>query len=301
MTGAPEISVVVCTFNRARLLRGCLDSLDEQTAPNTTFEVIVVDNNSTDETLGVCSERAKRRPNLRTVLEPLQGLSHARNRGIREARGQYVAYIDDDARAFPDWVEHMLSFARRRPDVGAYGGPYSAFSEVPPPKWFPRDYGILDLGTEERELDIGREWITGSNMVFRKALLLDMGGFNVELGMKGNEVAYGEEAQLLLGMKARGIPVYAVPAMRVEHLIADYKMSLRWLLMSRYRAGRGYVLQQGGPRSLWSHLRWSVWAAGRAVVRLLAGPGPARGRLYDALAPLAYETGAVVDYFTHRK
>ena len=94
----PSISVVVCTFNRAQLAATAIESLCEQTADKSQYEVIVVDNNSQDNTREVTEDFCSRYPNLRYCLEEEQGLSHARNRGWRESRGVYVAYVDDDCR-----------------------------------------------------------------------------------------------------------------------------------------------------------------------------------------------------------
>ena len=93
----PRLSVIVCTFNRASALERCLESLRAQHADPATFEVLVIDNASPDDT----RERVERYLNgplpCRYVFEPVQGLSHARNRGAREAAAPYVTYLDDDA------------------------------------------------------------------------------------------------------------------------------------------------------------------------------------------------------------
>ncbi|MGD8380729.1 MAG: glycosyltransferase, partial [Syntrophobacterales bacterium] len=94
-----KISVIVCTYNRAELLGGTLRTLCHQTLDTSEYEVIVVDNNSTDNTREVVDEFCRRSSNVRYCFEPQQGLSHARNQGLQEAKGKYVAYIDDDARA----------------------------------------------------------------------------------------------------------------------------------------------------------------------------------------------------------
>ena len=103
-SSSPLISVVVCTFNRADLLETSLEALDEQILESSEYEVIVVDNNSTDNTLNVVEELCNRLTSLRYCFEPNQGLSHARNRGWREAMGEYVAYIDDDCKVPGQWL-----------------------------------------------------------------------------------------------------------------------------------------------------------------------------------------------------
>ena len=112
------LSIIVCTYNRESLLPLCLQSLTDQAIDKRLYEVIVVNNNSTDGTQEVAESFAEMSKNLRVVLERRQGLSHARNRGWMEAQGKFVAYIDDDAIAWPDWIYSILDFIKRHPDSG---------------------------------------------------------------------------------------------------------------------------------------------------------------------------------------
>lgn len=291
-----QISIVVCTYNRAMLLGCALQSLAKFDLEASLCEIIVVDNNSIDNTSHIVDEMSANISNLRYVKEANQGLSHARNRGWREARGEYVAYIDDDARACPDWLETMADFIRRRPKEEAFGGPYAAFAQVPIPQWYPPGYGSWDLGDEERVISVGKEWLNGTNMVFKRTLLERVGGFNTRLGMSGDTVAYGEETRLLLELDRRGVPVYYVPQMKVEHLLASYKISLRWLLNSAFQNGRCARETFDRKRSLLSHLYGVGKAGGRALCRLLFSESmPLKRRVYFACRGVAAECGALVD------
>lgn len=120
------ISVIICTYNRADLLAGALESVCQQSLAASAYEIVVVDNNSTDETPQVSRAYAERYPDVRYYIEPQQGLSYARNRDWQEARGEYVAYIDDDCQAPASWlavgqavIEHVA------PD--GFGGPILLF------------------------------------------------------------------------------------------------------------------------------------------------------------------------------
>lgn len=296
MMKGPLVSVVICTYNRSDLLLGCLQSLVAKALELSMCEVIVVNNNSTDATQKIAEEFAESHCNFRVFVEAHQGLSHARNRGWKEARGEYVAYIDDDARACPDWLEAISDFIRRHPDVEAFGGPYAAFAQVPIPTWFPPGYGSWDLGCEERVISVGKEWLNGTNMVFKRTLLERVGGFNTRLGMSGDTVAYGEETRLLLELDRRGVAVYYVPQMKVEHLLASYKISLRWLLNSAFQNGRCARETFDRKRSLLSHLYGVGKAGGRALCRLVFSElMPLKRRVYFACRGVAAECGALVD------
>lgn len=294
-----KISVVVCTYNRASLLKSCLESLALQTLDQGLFEVLIIDNNSADVCLRIATEFVAANPHFRLIVEHVQGLSYARNRGYQEASGEYIAYIDDDAIAYNDWLAQMFSFLERHPDVEVFGGTYRAIFATIPPKWFPPEYGSLSLGDQERSIDIGKEFISGTNMVFRKSLLNALGGFNTVLGMKGQHVSYGEETRLQLDIAERQIKVYFLPDMKVSHLVAEYKMSLKWLLLSAYASGRCSRETLKLEHTFFSHL----WGVSIGLAKMLVGmispsKGPVKRRLYYALTGLCWELGGMADYLS---
>lgn len=228
------LSVIVCTYNRAKLLKNCLLSLDKQTIDRNLYEVIVVDNNSTDDTQKIVRSFAKRRHNVRLVTEKKQGLSYARNRGWQEAKGKYVAYIDDDAVAESVWIKQVITFIRKNPKINAFGGPYSRFSSNPLPAWLPENYFTLNLGDKTKELNLKKECISGSNMIFNKSVFKIYGGFNTNLGMKDSKILYGEETEFLVRLGKTGESIYYVPTIRVRHLVAERKMNFWGLLKNDY-------------------------------------------------------------------
>lgn len=236
LTDNRAVAVVVCTFNRAELLKVCLESLASQTLDKDKLEVIVVDNNSTDNTEEVAKAFIEKYPNFRYIMEPKQGLSHARNRGYKETNAEYVAYIDDDAKADKQWTENILNFISRYPDIVAFGGPYNSFSLAKLPAWYKESHGIWSLGDEERPTS-DYERLKGTNMIYKRSILLDLRGFNTSIGMSGHILSYGEETNLLMKIKKRNLPIFYVPNIVVQHLIASYKMSLRWMLKSHFMNG----------------------------------------------------------------
>jgi glucosyl-dolichyl phosphate glucuronosyltransferase len=234
---SPLISVVVCTRNRAELLRGVLDDLRAQTLPATRYEVLIVDNGSTDHTRRVVEEVAHD-GRFRHVEEPVLGLSHARNRGWREARGAYVAYTDDDCRVPPGWLAVAAEvIGEHRPHL--LGGPIEPFFDSPPPPWFRPAYLTRSRGDQARRLSPG-ENLWGGNLFVGRELLAELGGFPTGLGMVGRRIAYGEETALqhrLYEVHPEAVSYYD-PRLGLRHLERPEKLRARWLLRRFVAKGR---------------------------------------------------------------
>ncbi|MBM3496522.1 MAG: glycosyltransferase family 2 protein, partial [Armatimonadetes bacterium] len=223
----PILSVVICTYDRPDLVAQVLETIAQQDAPPDAYEVLVIDNASPGDIAGVVAPFEQRIPRLRCIREEAVGLSHARNRGRREARGEYVAYVDDDCKLPPEWVSTALRVIRDiRPIM--FGGPYRAFYMTPKPRWFRDEYGSAAVSDEARPLRV-TECVSGGNMVIRKDALEAVGGFDPSLGMTGMTMAYGEETALQNALRERYGPdcVYYDPALWVYHLVRPEKMNVR--------------------------------------------------------------------------
>lgn len=245
----PVISVVVCTFNRSGLLKWVLESLVEQTIEKEIYEIIVVDNNSIDDTANIAKMFMKSSPNLRYVKETAQGLSFARNRGYKEARGKYVAYIDDDARATPDWIERILdSFENVKPEPVAIGGEIHPWYEESPPAWFADDLEIRTWGDKKGFLQ-GRDakyGFSGSNMSFRKSVLELYEGFSTDYGMDGHILRLGEETELFYRIYQDHPWFWYDPSIRVLHRVSVDNMTLSYRLRRSYQGGISFpYIKQG--------------------------------------------------------
>lgn len=290
-----RVSVVVCTYNRSALLRECLTHLATQTGPSTSSEVLIVDNNSSDDTADMVGKFRVQYEWFRLVAEDRQGIAYARNRGWQEAKGQYVAYIDDDARPDPMWVPAILAFAESHPHVDAFGGPYRGYSRMPLPDWFPREYGSWHLKAERMELP-PTEFLHGTNMIFRVDALQRMGGFDVSLGPRGAALAYGEDTELVMRMRARGFSIYYVPDIVVEHVILDYKLRLFWLLRSAFVNGLSGPSSHGHAYVTWpKYLVPLSREIARALHRFVSvRERYAKTRVYRAFAPLMWHFGYFV-------
>jgi glycosyltransferase involved in cell wall biosynthesis len=277
MTGsAPLFSVVICTYNRAELLRGALESLARQQLDPACFEVLVVDNGSTDQTGAVAAEFCARQSNVRYIVEPRQGLSHARNRGFAEARGSYIAYSDDDNRLPPEWLG-VASAIVRREGVRIFGGPSRAFFLTARPRWFGEGYGVFSPEWQARDLREG-EFLCGNNFFVHKSLLAAIGGFDPQMGMQGDKLGYGEETELLERVRAR-LPderCFYDPRLFVYHVVRPNKLTLRWRARQQFATGRycyhlfNLADRQGRLPLLAQALARAAWLAGEMIYAVAA-------------------------------
>jgi len=250
------ISVVICTYNRQEMLKGCLKSLFEQDCDLSKFEVIVIDNNSTDETHMV-AQLYETHSNFRYVLETKQGLGYARNRGLTEAQGQYVAYIDDDVQLPPGCLRVVLELiTTTQPSPHCLGGPILPFYTTPKPDWFKDKYEIRMLGEDLRYLKRGQSFI-GAFMIWMKKALEEMGGFNVDLGVKGDYLAVGEDTAAfhkmwLLNEKPQFL---FSPRLMVYHWVPKEQMKVVYRLKRNFAEGF-YLYHEFCPTPFTSRVNW---------------------------------------------
>lgn len=241
---ANDLSVVVCTYNRASLLAECLQSLAMQTLAAWRFEVLIVDNNSNDGTQIVAEIFCQECPNFRVVCELEQGLSHARNRGWKEARGDYVAYIDDDGLAERDWCERILaSFEDVTPPPWAVGGKILPRYTDVPPAWFSDCLETRSWGDSASFLKppVSKYGFSGANMAFPRKLLEDFGGFSSHLGMVGEKVRMGEDTELFLRLSASQHDLFWYdPLIIVNHWTSIKQFSLRPRFFRSFQGGRSH-------------------------------------------------------------
>jgi glycosyltransferase involved in cell wall biosynthesis len=241
---AKDLSIVVCTYNRASLLAECLQSLAMQTLAAWRFEVLIVDNNSNDETWVVAEKFCREYHNFRVVFELEQGLSQARNRGWKEARGTYVAYIDDDGLAERDWCERILaSFEYIVPTPWAVGGKILPRYTDLPPVWFSDRLETRSWGGSASFLKPpgAKYGFSGANMAFPRKLLEDFGGFSSRLGMVGEKVRMGEDTEFFLRLSALQHNLFWYdPLIVVKHWTSTKQFSLRARFFRSFQGGRSH-------------------------------------------------------------
>jgi glucosyl-dolichyl phosphate glucuronosyltransferase len=204
MDGECDVSVNVCTYNRCGLLKRSLESLLGQETDGVRYEVIVVDNNSTDGTRSLVESFVRRgHKNLRYLFESRQGLSYARNTGIAAARSPVVAFTDDDVRVAPDWVAVIKRALDGHPEVDCVGGRVVPEWRSTPPGWLTREHwaplAIVDYGERPFLVDSNRQLcLLTANMAVRKSVLEQIGQFQPALQRVQDSVGSMEDHDLLI-------------------------------------------------------------------------------------------------------
>jgi glycosyltransferase involved in cell wall biosynthesis len=225
-------SVVICSYNRREHVVASVESALGQTLSSDLYEVIVVDNRSTDGTAEAIGALVDEHPNLRYIHEARLGLGTARNTGWQAAHGTYVAFLDDDARAETNWLETAQGLIARNPvNLRCVGGPIHPFYTSPAPDWWLDSYEIRTRGDVQRHLRQG-ESFSGSNMIWLKDVLELYGGFDESAGMKGTQLGMGEETALFRHVwEGEESPVFLYsPDLRVYHWVPPEKMTMGYIL-----------------------------------------------------------------------
>lgn len=301
-----ELSVVLCTHNRAHLLPEVINSLFTQSLEPDRFEILVIDNGSIDDTRHRVSCLSEQISNLRYEHEAVTGLSFARNCGIERAAGRILCFIDDDAIADPKWLENILRDFQKTSSMCALGGP--VLLEWPSghrPDWIPSRlesyYSQINLGSEKRELS-PPEYPFGTNMAVRRSCALAAGGFNTSLGRRGKSLMSGEERDFFLRLQRDGCVVAYSPDIVVTHRVQRERVSRTWLMKRIFAQGRFVALNRAqssnttNTRASWA--RWGIArsvAAARVLSRTLitaARHGVLGQEVVDDLAKASWAFGA---------
>jgi glucosyl-dolichyl phosphate glucuronosyltransferase len=281
------ISVILCTYNRCQALVGALESISASRMPSSIdWEILVVDNNSNDQTRFVVEQFAARHPRrFRYLFEGKPGKSNALNAGVNAARGEVLAFMDDDVAVDPRWLDLVTAPLRRASEWSGSGGPVILRWSGPPPVWLditrPYSMGPLagfNLGERTIELD---EPPFGTNMAFRKSMFKKYGLFRTDLGPSprtdiprpNEDTEFGR--RLIAGREKL---IYVGTAV-VNHGVPDERLQKEYFLKWWYDKGRAEIREMGNPpdaislRGVPLHLyrRLAVW-----TVRWLVALRPAQ-------------------------
>lgn len=237
------VSIIICTYNRSAILELCLQRLADYGLPfSEKLEIVVVDNNSTDETKIIVEQFYKNYPELafNYIFEKEQGLSVARNAGANKAKYEWLFYLDDDALVQEDTLIQCFSTIQEY-CFDFFGGMYYAYYIKDKPKWIPLD--LLDKKNSLLKISkIEENEISGCIMVVKKEALIIANGFKPHLGMTGITVAYGEETLLFEELKKLGFIIGFNPLFKIHHIVADHKQKLSWHLISHFKKGKSHEL-----------------------------------------------------------
>ena len=252
-----KITVILCTYNRCLSLGKTLESIAASTCPGwIDWGVLVVDNNSKDQTRAVVEDFCRRYPDrFRYVFEPQQGKSYALNAGIREARGDVLAFTDDDVTFEPTWLQNLTDPLRDGIWAGV-GGRTVLAEPFCPPRWLPLgepdSFEVLaasfDRGPEPCEL---REAPYGANMAFRKEMFLKYGGFRTDLGPRPGSQVRDEDTEFGRRLLAAGERLRYEPTAVAYHPLQKERVSKRHLLAWWFDYGRATVRQWTRKPDVW--------------------------------------------------
>ncbi len=243
-----SLTIAICTYNRAELLKDCLNSIANQPSVGIEWSVLVVDNNSTDETQTVCDEFVDQFFLFRVVVEKQQGLSYARNRAVAESSSEWIAFIDDDAILTDQWLKTAEEeIVKNRFD--AIGGPYFAWHRsVSPPRWF-KDCWESVTPNQPSGTEMIEGFPTGGNCLIKRTWCQKV-PFATHLGMVENKIAYGEETLFFSTIRSLGASIGWNNSLSIQHYVRPEKYQICWRFKDAFSRGRDNVSVQNSNASI---------------------------------------------------
>jgi glucosyl-dolichyl phosphate glucuronosyltransferase len=280
----PLITVAICTRNRMALLEKAVRSVLAQA--DDRVEILIVDNNSTDGTAELAGKFAAADSRVRTVRELQTGLSVARNLALREAKGDWVIFLDDDATVEAGWLAAYKIFFLQPPSrqIAIVGGAVIPHYEMAPPNWVETG-GNLELGPNPLCFPPnGHPW--ECNCAYRRDTALQAGGFDARLGHRGDAAGCREGADLNLRLQDAGYEIWWLPGAPIRHLVHARRLNLRWFLHAAFNGGRSIAIQRVKRRA--PGVR-RLYIAGR----ILVAPLHCGINLFVALTTFPFQNGRV--------
>jgi glucosyl-dolichyl phosphate glucuronosyltransferase len=278
-----RLTVALCTFNRADFLRQTLAGIARQQFPRDQFEVLVIDNNSRDHTRAVVAEFASSRPAPRHILETQQGLDHARNRAIIEARGDIILFGDDDILVEPDWLAQMLApfAADSTHHIGAVGGEVIPVFPDGLPPWVAEWHAPLAFRGEAGPLPPQHSPM-GANLAIPRSVFAQLGAFHTALDRAAGNYFSGGDSEMVRRIRAAGLEVWFAPAAAVRHQMPASRTTFRYAARHAFDSARSRTIDRAGQPG----------SKGYLISRLLGNFLKAAGfTLLALLATLILRTG----------
>jgi glycosyltransferase involved in cell wall biosynthesis len=273
-----KVTVAIPTYNRADFLRETLAGLVAQQFPRDHFEILVIDNNSTDHTRSVVAEFAAARPAPRYLLETQQGLDYGRNRAIAEARGDIVVFGDDDILVQPDWLAHMAVplLADPAQRIGAVGGEVIPVFPDGLPPWVAEWHSPLAFRSTLGPLE-ARHSPMGANLAFPKWVFAKLGHFHTALDRAAGNYFSGGDSEMIRRVRAAGHEVWFAPDAAVKHQMPATRTTFRYASRHAFDSARSRVIDRAGQPGAAGYL------AGRFIGNIFKGLGFALLSLLNAL------------------
>jgi glycosyltransferase involved in cell wall biosynthesis len=282
-----SVTILICTYNRAALLRETLAAMQAMTPPpDCRVEILIVDNNSTDDTAAAIAEHATGRFAVRPLVERKQGKSFALNAGLAQATGDVIALTDDDVLPSIDWLARIVAAFRERDVTFVFGKVLPRWETVPPPEillgeardiWGP--LALVDYGDEPADYlatSAGQRLPIGANLSFARSALQTIGGWRNDLGKVNNTLISGEDHEVF--MRLRRFELFAGyydPANAVRHFVPASRLTRSYFRRWFFWHGRTSALMLddlygeldltrvpfvlGLPRFLWRQVLHQVW------------------------------------------
>ena len=275
-----QISVIICTYGHSRYLHSAIESVINQTLLPEFYEIIIVNGNN-QNALDLEIKDLKKFPNLIIITESRPGLSAARNEGCRSAKGKFIVFMDDDAIADINWLSNIQStFLHYSEEIEAVGGKIEPLWEDRRPDWLSDELlsglSLLDFGESNLILNPD-QFLYGTNMAFRRSVLLKLNGFNENLGRKGKVLLSNEEIYLQKKINESGGLRLFNPEIKVMHHIPTERLTKEWFIKRYYWQGiSDAVLKTIEENPPWGRKIFNITIK---IVSLLISPKDIQGLL----------------------
>ncbi len=230
----PIITATICTYNRYDCLAKAIESVQSQTISKEHYKIMIIDNSPDYEYAQKIQQEYHHPPFLIYHIEKIPGLSNARNVAAKLCETEFIAYLDDDAIASPQWLEKIVEgFDQFGTDAAVLGGRVDPMWEIERPNWLDDKLlsyvSVVNWGGEMR-IAKPDEWFAGANISFRTQDILESGGFNLSLGRigSGTSLMSNEETHLLERIKSKGKFTIYAPEAKIDHLVEKKRLNHAW-------------------------------------------------------------------------
>ena len=267
-----DISVVICTYNRGEHLRRVLaDFPRQQNVSNVSFEVVIVDNNSTDNTKQICETYIASHPEIfRYLFEERQGKTFALNTGIRESQGKIVAFTDDDVLIDNNWLSSIKKATEIFPDCKAFGGRVIPVWPDIIPRWIVREGDFKNIGGVIVEHDYGDIYKDypqdimwppiGANMFFMREIIEKYGGFNENLNKGVKKIPMLEDTELCNRLLKNNEKMIYIPDSVVIHPVYQERLTKNYFRKHAFKTGRAQYFVQ--------HIKYNIQNNRRVILNV---------------------------------